>query len=63
MPDAHLTGEHWILGPADIKFIGSIEVGEAFGRGHEYTYGDGLKAKLYDWEYTPSKPTFFFQIT
>jgi hypothetical protein len=51
VPDAHLTGERWILDPVRVKLVGKIQVTEPYGRGKSYTYSKKKKAKLYNWRY------------
>lgn len=50
VPDSKITKEVWIKEPVKLMCIGKIKViGDAGKDGHEYTYGDGKKAELYDW--------------
>ena len=52
VPDSKITGEVWIKEPVKLKCIGKIKcTGDAGKDGHEFTYGDGKKAELYDWNW------------
>lgn len=52
VPDSKITGEIWIKEPVKVRCIGKIKVtGDAGKDGHVYTYGDGQKAELYDWNW------------
>lgn len=50
VPDSKVTGEIWITEPVKLTCIGKIKVGESFGDGIPYQYGNNT-AELYDWEY------------
>ena len=50
VPDSKVTGEVWITEPVKLTCIGKIKVGESFGDGIPYQYGNNT-AELYDWEY------------
>lgn len=53
VPDSEITGELWAIQPVKLKQVGRILCQEDAGRdGMEYTYGDGKKAELYEWNYT-----------
>lgn len=52
VPDCKVTHEVWIKEPVKIKCVGKIKVIADKGEdGLPYTYGDGKKAELYDWEW------------
>lgn len=52
VPDCKITGELWVVQPVTLKRVGKIICQEDAGKdGLEYTYGDGKKAELYEWNY------------
>lgn len=51
VPDSKITEERWILGDAKPKLVGKIQIGDGYGDGHLYTFGDH-SARLYDWNWT-----------
>lgn len=53
VPDSKITGELWAIQPVTLKEVGKIFCeGDAGRDGLEYTYGDGKKAELYEWNYS-----------
>jgi hypothetical protein len=50
VPDAHITGEVWILEPVKIRFIQKIIVHEAIEPGIVMKYGN-QKTKVYKWKW------------
>lgn len=54
VPDAKVTNEHWLLGPAVVKYAFSIKVYEANSHPFRYTYnlnGKTKEGRVYGWTY------------
>lgn len=51
VPDAHITGETWVLEPIKLKNVMTILVKSAKSKSYEYKLGDKTKKRLYEWNY------------
>lgn len=51
VPDAHITGETWVLETIKLKNVMTILVKSAKSKSYEYKLEDKTKKRLYEWNY------------
>jgi GNAT superfamily N-acetyltransferase len=63
VPDASLSGELWALEDVKLRRVGKIRVLKAKPNPKTYTYGDGIRAETYEWDYEWMQKPEFVQLT